>query len=186
MIKGIITDFDGTLADTYMANLLSYQDAFAACGLTLFSDDYKKCFGLRFDDFMEAMHVDADTAKQIKKLKAEYYKKNRWGVNINKPLYNFIKQAHDNGVVTAIASTASPENLMMVCNDNGLTEAFDYIIAGNEVTNGKPAPDVYLKALEHMGLHADEVLAFEDSKVGIESLNNAGINNYVICDRTKL
>ena len=51
MIKAIITDFDGTLVDTFEANLRAYQEAFANVGLSLSTDRYKECFGYRFDRF---------------------------------------------------------------------------------------------------------------------------------------
>ena len=52
MIKAIITDFDGTLVDTFEANLRAYQQAFADQGLSLTSDTYRECFGYRFERFM--------------------------------------------------------------------------------------------------------------------------------------
>ena len=72
MIKAIITDFDGTLVDTFEANLKAYQEAFVSVGLSLTSDDYKKCYGFRFDRFMQAMNItDIQTIEQIKELKKE-------------------------------------------------------------------------------------------------------------------
>ena len=44
-IKLIITDFDGTLVDTFEANLCAYQEAFASCGLQLHVDFYRQCVG---------------------------------------------------------------------------------------------------------------------------------------------
>ena len=45
MIHTIITDFDGTLVDTFKANLLAYQMAFHEVGMTLTEEKYKDCFG---------------------------------------------------------------------------------------------------------------------------------------------
>ena len=74
MIKAIITDFDGTLVDTFEANLRAYQQAFYACGITLTAERYRACFGLRFDAFMNSMSVvDSQTACKIKELKKEFY-----------------------------------------------------------------------------------------------------------------
>ena len=55
MIHTIITDFDGTLVDTFKANLLAYQMAFHEVGMTLTEEKYKDCFGYRFECFMAAM-----------------------------------------------------------------------------------------------------------------------------------
>ena len=45
MIKAIITDFDGTLVDTFEANLRAYQEAFYQVGITLMAEKYRECFG---------------------------------------------------------------------------------------------------------------------------------------------
>jgi HAD superfamily hydrolase (TIGR01509 family) len=52
---------------------------------------------------------------------------------------------------------------------------FDAVVAGDEVTNPKPAPDIYLLAAEHLGLRPEECVAVEDSPVGIESARAAGM-----------
>ena len=52
MIKAVITDFDGTLVDTFKANLHAYQEAFDEVGLILTEEQYRECFGFRFEKFM--------------------------------------------------------------------------------------------------------------------------------------
>jgi len=52
---------------------------------------------------------------------------------------------------------------------------FDAVVAGDEVTHPKPAPDVYLRSAEHLGLEPAECVAVEDSPVGIESAGAAGM-----------
>lgn len=63
-VKLLITDFDGTLVDTFEANFLAYQKAFSDCGLQLSEKQYKECFGFRFDDFMS--HVASRKRKSSK------------------------------------------------------------------------------------------------------------------------
>ena len=50
-IKAIITDFDGTLVNTLMSNYLAYREAFESYNYQLSLDEYKQCYGLRFDEF---------------------------------------------------------------------------------------------------------------------------------------
>ena len=56
-IRLLVTDFDGTLVDTFQANFHAYCDAFAQVGLTLSQEDYRQCYGLRFDGFMDKMGI---------------------------------------------------------------------------------------------------------------------------------
>ena len=57
-IKLIITDFDGTLVDTFEANLKAYQAAFESGGLKLSEQQYKACFGYRFEKFMNFVGIN--------------------------------------------------------------------------------------------------------------------------------
>ena len=175
MIKAIITDFDGTLVDTFEANLRAYQQAFNACGMTLTAERYRACFGLRFDAFMSCMSVSDDqTACKIKELKKEYYPQFFEHLVPNYPLIELIDSFHQLGGKTAIASTARKENLMNAVNFLGIAQYFDLILAGIDVKKGKPEPEIYIKSMVALGVTPEETLIFEDSDIGIEAAIASG------------
>lgn len=175
MIKAIITDFDGTLVDTFEANLRAYQQAFNACGMTLTAEQYRACFGLRFDAFMSRMSVSDDqTACKIKELKKEYYPQFFEQLVPNHPLIELIDSFHLLGGKTAIASTARKENLMNAIHALDVKKHFDLIFAGVDVKRGKPDPEIYNKAMESLGVYPEETLIFEDSDIGIEAAIASG------------
>lgn len=175
MIKAIITDFDGTLVDTFEANLRAYQQAFYACGITLTAERYRACFGLRFDAFMSRMAVfDEQTACKIKELKKEYYPQFFEHLVPNHPLIELIDSFHQLGGKTAIASTARKENLMNVVNFLGIAKYFDLIFAGIDVKKGKPDPEIYIKSMAALEVTPEETLIFEDSDIGIEAAIASG------------
>lgn len=175
MIKAIITDFDGTLVDTFEANLRAYQQAFNACGMTLTAEQYRACFGLRFDAFMSRMLVSDDqTACKIKELKKEYYPQFFEQLVPNHPLIELIDSFHQLGGKTAIASTARKENLMNAVNFLGIAQYFDLILTGIDVKKGKPEPEIYIKSMAALGVTPEETLIFEDSDIGIEAAIASG------------
>ncbi len=175
MIKAIITDFDGTLVDTFEANLRAYQEAFQAAGLELTKERYRECFGCRFDRFMSAMGIfDDNVAAKIRELKKEAYPKYFSHLNLNKSLIELISSFHTMGGKTAIASTARRENLMNAINYLGVADAFDLIYAAQDVKRGKPSPEIYLNAMGTLGVKPDEVMIFEDSPVGFEAAKASG------------
>lgn len=182
MIKYIITDFDGTLFDTKKANTLSYKEAFNELGYVLNEDQYSAAFGLRFDDMCNALGVTENKMirDKIKKKKAELYKKNVSFTFLNNKLLEFLKWQRSLGVKIAIASTASRENIESVLAYHSKFDSvfiFDAIIAGDGVLLGKPNPEVYETAMEALGADdPSEVLVFEDTDIGIQAANNAGIN----------
>lgn len=168
MIRAIITDFDGTLVDTFEANLRAYQKSFSECGIKLTEEKYRDCFGLRFDAFMSRMAVfDEQKACRIKELKKEFYPQYFEYLIPNKPLIGLIDSFHRLGGKTAIASTARKENLMNAIHALDLKEYFDLIFAGVDVKRGKPDPEIYNKAMESLGVKPEETLIFEDSEIGI-------------------
>ena len=175
MIKAIITDFDGTLVDTFEANLRAYQKSFSECGIKLTEEKYRACFGLRFDAFMSRMAVfDEQKACRIKELKKEFYPQYFDYLVPNKTLIGLIDSFHRLGGKTAIASTARKENLMNAIHALYLKEYFDLIFAGVDVKRGKPDPEIYIKSMAALGVTPEETLIFEDSDIGIEAAIASG------------
>lgn len=175
-IKLLITDFDGTLADTFEANYRGYKTAFAKVGIALAREKYCECFGLRFDNFMSAMGISEDSLKtEIRELKAQYYPQNFDCLKVNQPLLDFIRYFRMNGGKTAIASTAREKNLRNALAHIGAEQDFDIILAGESVLHGKPNPEIYNTVLSIAGVSADEALVFEDSEVGCQAAEAAHI-----------
>ena len=182
-VKLLITDFDGTLVNTFTANYKAYKKALGEYGITLTREKYRECFGFRFDRFMDTMGIeDEGVRKNIKDKKAECYPQFFKDLILNEPLMNFIKAFHSGGGMTAIASTARKINLMNVLSYFEVTDSFDLILAGEEVCRGKPDPEIYLSAMQRCGVTPAESLVFEDSPVGIEAAERAGINYIKITD----
>ncbi len=79
------------------------------------------------------------------------------------------------GVKLAVASSTREVTVRDQLNRAGLLQYFDAVITGDMVTNGKPHPEIYLKAAEALGVPPQECIAFEDSKNGIRSAYRAGM-----------
>lgn len=180
MIKALITDFDGTLVDTFEANLRAYQKAFADVGATLTAERYRECFGYRFERFMTAMGIDDETALIIKEAKKDCYPQYFEYLLPNHSLIGLLRSWHALGMKTAIASTARKENLMNAINHLGLADIFDLIYAGIDVKQGKPSPEIYNKAMAALDVSPEETLIFEDSKVGIEAAKASGAECMIV------
>lgn len=179
----LITDFDGTLVNTFAANYAAYRQAFAEVGLSLTESQYRDAFGLRFDKFMEQMGIeDRSVATQIRERKGVCYPNYFDRLLVNRPLLEMLRAFRRSGGRTAIASTARRVNLENALSYIGAKQDFDLILAGEDVSEGKPSPEIYLTALERMGVAPEEALVFEDSEVGIASAERAGISYVEIKD----
>lgn len=176
-IKLLITDFDGTLVDTFEANYRAYRESFARVGIGLSETKYRECFGLRFDRFMDAMGItDMDTRALIKNLKGDCYPKYFDSLKVNYTLLSLLRNFRASGGMTAIASTAREKNLRNALRHIGAESNFNLILAGEDVTSGKPNPEIYNTVLKRMCCLPEEALIFEDSQVGFEAAIAANIN----------
>lgn len=176
MIQLLISDFDGTLVDTFKANFCAYERAFQEVGVPFTQEDYKRCFGFRFDRFMEEMRVtDNSVAEQIREAKCRYYPEYFNHIRVNEPLVGLLISFREMGGKTALASTARRKNLMNVLEYANLTNIFDLIVAGEDVQKGKPSPEIYQKVMSVLQVPPQETLIFEDSEVGFEAAQAAGV-----------
>ena len=175
-IKLIVSDFDGTLVDTFRANLEAYRVAFNEFGYELTERQYRKRFGLRFDAFMESMGISDDVVKEkIKETKSLVYPDYFSLLRVNNTLLSLIRSFKESGGKTALASTARRKNLRNILTYIAASDVFDQILAGEDVAAGKPDPEIYIKAMERFGVAAGETLVFEDSEAGFKAAGNAGI-----------
>jgi HAD superfamily hydrolase (TIGR01509 family) len=78
------------------------------------------------------------------------------------------------GVKVGVASSSSHELIQLVLGKIGLSGRFDVIISGDDVSEGKPSPEIYLKAAEKAGVAPNLCIAVEDAPAGILSAKNAG------------
>lgn len=175
-VKLLISDFDGTLVDTFNANYEAYREAFSSIGLELSFQKYRECFGFRFDRFMDAVGIsDVIIRNRIREIKAECYPQYFDRLVVNRPLLEFIRAFHRGGGLTAIASTARSRNLNNALRHIGAEQDFDLVLAGESVGKGKPDPEIYLTVLHEMNISADAALVFEDTEVGFAAASAAGI-----------
>jgi len=94
-------------------------------------------------------------------------------------LIGFLKQ---NNIKIGLASGTSRASVMHHLNEVDVTDSFDAIVCGTEVENGKPAPDVFLKTAELLGVEPGNCFVFEDSENGIRAGVAAGMKCIGIAD----
>ena len=90
-------------------------------------------------------------------------------------LLAFLDELRARGVAIAVATAASPENRKLVFDACGLHSRVDVVVGGEDVTRGKPAPDIFLKAAARLGIDPGDCVAFEDGRNGVLSAVAAGM-----------
>jgi HAD superfamily hydrolase (TIGR01509 family) len=90
-------------------------------------------------------------------------------------LSNMIEQLQGRNVIIAIATTSPKQNRELALQALSLKDKFEIIVGSEDVTHGKPHPEIYLATAKALGLKPSECLVFEDSPSGIESAKAAGM-----------
>ena len=198
MSRAIIFDVDGTLAETEETHRKAFNRAFQAAGLPWSWDQelYRELLAVtggkeRIRHFIDNSGAEAvpagDLDPFIRALHAEktnaYTQMVAGGeLELRPGVRQLIAAAKQRGYRLALATTTTPANvdalLTSAFGEDG-HELFEVICAGDSVPTKKPAPDVYLRVLQELGLPAESCLAVEDSRNGLLSALAAGIRTIV-------
>lgn len=89
---------------------------------------------------------------------------------------------HQQAIPCAVASSSYKNIIQTRLTLVGVFDYFSAITSGDEVSNGKPHPDIYLLALKKLGYQADDCIAFEDSELGARAAIAAGLKVIVVPD----
>jgi len=191
-LNALIFDVDGTFAETEETHRRTFNEAFRAAGLdwnwdpALYRDLLQTTGGKeRILHYIEAYHPPGGDVARDNILAMHADKALRYAAAVAngalKPrpgMVRLVREAHAAGVRLAIATTSTPgsvEAMLKAFFGADANSLFDVIAAGDVVSNKKPAPDVYLYALEKLGLPASACIAFEDSHKGLLAARAAGL-----------
>ncbi len=178
MLKALLFDLDGTLADTNSVHRLTWVKTLEPYGYDVTWDFYRDRINGRltpevvtdlFPDLSpEEVQAMADT-------KESNFRERAGELEPLPGLLDFIAKGREKGVGIALVTNAPKENVPAILRALGLEGAFEPVILGEGLDAGKPDPAPYNVALEALGISAFEAVAFEDSPSGIASSVAAGI-----------
>ena len=184
MIKAIIFDMDGLMIDSERVTFECYQERLKDMNLTMDEEFYKTLLGKpikgiyqRFYDVYGNDFPIENVIQDVHQLMAERFETE--GVPVKKGLVELLHYLKDNNYKTIVATSSNRDRVDKILAQAKITEFFDDSICGDEVTKGKPNPEVFLKSCQKLGVNVDEAIVLEDSEAGIQASYDAGIK--VIC-----
>jgi HAD superfamily hydrolase (TIGR01509 family) len=179
---GFIFDWDGVVIDSHAAHEESWRLLFTGIGRRMPGDFFKQTFGMRNQQIIPAWFdfVRADDLNEIQRLgdrKEELYRDilRRDGIEPLPGVLPLLRQLKAVGIPRAIGSSSPRANIDFVAGAAGLDGLFDASVTAEEVTLGKPDPQVFLKAAEKIGRDPTRCVVLEDAHVGIEAGKRAGM-----------
>jgi beta-phosphoglucomutase len=189
VLKALIFDCDGVIADSEHLHFSLFQKVLAEVGVPLTQADYvekylamddRGCFDAVFKAQGKTLSEE-ERARLIAKKTALYQKTAAQNLVILPGVVEFV-MAVSQKYPLAMASGALREEVLLMIEAAGIRHYFDAVVAAEDVKNGKPAPDAYLKALEELNkkhpgknIQPAECLVVEDSKHGLLSAHAAGM-----------
>ena len=178
-IRALIFDMDGLLVDT---ESLAYgaMDAFLAkLAVERRQDIHDQMLGRRVPEAMAIVKEGYGLPHPIDDLIADYTILRRDALIGNvKPMpgaSEAVRFGHDAGLKVGLASSGLRDQVTLSLNEAGLRGMFEVEVTGDDVTRGKPAPDLFLKAAEGLGVNPAGCVVFEDAPAGIAAAVNAGM-----------
>ena len=185
MKKGAIFDMDGTLFDSERIYKDAWLETVNYFGKDRGAELLKAVSGASEANCRKAIHefypdVDVDKFFDYVIETAEKIFEN--GVDMMKGVPEILKFFEENGVKMALASSSSMDVISKNVERANIKKYFTAIISGDSVENGKPAPDIFLKAAKEINVPANDCYVFEDSFNGIRSAYAAGCAPIMIPD----
>jgi beta-phosphoglucomutase len=182
--KAFIFDLDGVIVDTARYHFLAWQKLAQELGIEFTPEHNEELKGV-------SRVRSLDIILELGKVTASQEDKNRWLIQKNEdylaylvnidqsevlpgvmPILQFLKEKNQ-----PIALGSASKNARPILEKTGIIHYFDAIVDGNDVTNAKPDPEVFLQAAKLLGATPEDSIVFEDSVAGVQAANSANMTS---------
>ena len=176
---GVIFDMDGVLVDTGWAHKQSWYDLAEKEGFDMSDDFFYSTFGMRNDQIIPMLTGQGVSSEEIERLsqwKEEHYRELIMEkLILPQGVGELLCDLKRSGFLLAVGSSAPKANLDMVLERVKIQDYFDAYVTGEEVVEGKPAPETFIKAAQKLGLMPNCCVVVEDAVQGVEAGKAAGM-----------
>src|ERR1043166_5014741 len=172
-----IFDWDGVIIDSSRQHAESWERLAQRVGHPLPAGHFHRSFGMKNERiFAEILQWPGDQ-REYAGLKEQFYRDivRETGIEPLPGVREYLEALHVAGIPCAIGSSTPRENIDCVMEIVGLGRYFRAIVASEDVTHGKPDPEVFLLCARKLGFAAGRCMVFDDAHVGIEAARAAGM-----------
>lgn len=183
MLKALLFDLDGTLADTDPVHYETWKEIMAGYGLPIDPAFYAANFSGRLNEqIITALlpHFSTAEGEWLARHKEAQFRERAASIPPMPGLFDVLGWMETQQLKRAIVTNAPVENAHFMVRSLGLTTTFGTVILGDELPRGKPDPLPYQTALDQLGVAPHEAIAFEDSPSGLRSALAAHIPTVAI------
>ena len=178
-IEAVLFDLDGLMVDSEAHAVETWRAVLARRGVELDPATIDAMLGQRLDDTARLLVERLALADDPRALGAEksalQIERLDGNVTAMPGLFELIDALDSRGMKRAVASSGVRPYVEAVLGAIGVARRFEVVVTGDDVARGKPAPDVFLRAAERLGVRPPACLALEDAPNGIAATKAAGM-----------
>jgi HAD superfamily hydrolase (TIGR01509 family) len=178
VIRAVVFDLDGLMFDTEDLFFRVASEALAERGKSFTPDIMNQFIGRRADEVVQLWRTAAGVEGSVEDFLAEvrrrFYDVVDTVVHPMPGLFVLLDRLHLLALPAAVATSSRHAYADRLLVRHGLENRFDFVLASEDVTKGKPDPEIYRLAAERFGVPAGAMLVLEDSAAGVAAAKGAG------------
>jgi HAD superfamily hydrolase (TIGR01509 family) len=186
-VKSVIFDFDGTVADTERFALEAWPKVSRKWGYPVTEEMARRFVGVNEATEWQMLRAEFGDSFPYYKVRDEISALQRKsaekdGIAVKKGFDMLMARVKEAALPYALATSTPRKSIGWKLRCSGLAGVFQLIVCGDEIENGKPAPDIFLEAARLTGIAPEDCIGIEDSEAGLRGLRGAGIRSVFIKD----
>lgn len=184
MIKAVIFDLDGVIVDSMQTHWEAEKRTLQKYGILVTSkelDEYSgKSILFKFSELLKRYELSVKPEEVLEFHMTEGYEYIKANIKPVKGVIELIKHVHKHNVKLGLASGSPLAFILYVLEKFNVLQLFDSIISVDDITHGKPHPEIFLKSAEALGVKPSECIVMEDAPQGIEAAKRAGMKCFAV------
>jgi len=172
-VKHISFDLDGTLIDSYSVMHRAWSETIFELGLAVGYDEYKRYVGIPFSQIMEKLGLE----KIESEIKVLYFKKTKKyadQIDVVEGAHDILLWCKKNKITTSIITSKPRTNTETIISEKKIN--VDYVVAGDDLKNGKPFPGPGLKVIQNFNINIENMLYIGDMIFDLQFAQNLGVH----------
>ncbi len=188
---GAIFDWDGVIIDSSSHHEESWERLAKETGFTLPEGHFKKGFGMKNEFIIPNLLNWSNRSEEIQELslrKEALYREIllEWGIHPLPGVTEWLAELRQREIPCAIGSSTHRLNIDTSLSVLGFRDCFAAIVTAEDVSHGKPDPEVFLTAADRIGLDPGHCVVFEDALVGIEAAHRGGMKVVAVATTNRI
>ena len=181
MIKGILWDFDGTLADSREGIIKSWQYIFKKIkNEDIGEDDLRNTFGEPLRVSLKKFFPDVDVEKSVAIYREYLDKADGEHFQLFENAGDILEEIKQRGVAMSLVTSRGRESTLKGLSEMGIDKYFSHVITADMVREHKPHPEAILKALELMDIEEKQAVMIGDTTYDIMAAKRAGVKSALV------